>query len=760
MTNRIVPALFRTGDIGVSAEWRDISYDWLPVLTKHGVAVYSYLRDTYDHQRNLRPFLITPHGPTKQKMQTLLGLDTDFALVGPEFLLTTVGLVYVDVDYRHSTDPDRPNRTHVTCYTVGRLDHPVLDWSMLERILNAVCLALEPAPANKAEAGPYRKAEAALRSLGNAGFLQHCDPADLFYDYGAWPALLPALIHDERWVALYTHLHGAESVASYRKQARAWVAYAQRTAARLMEENCAMGDMLVAAQRGGSRGGGSPTDAGTGAGFGSSPISIPGATVRPQRATKPPQLNPGAFVAEESLPCPKPPQLNQGGSATHTSGSRVEAINPGHPVVAGESLRRDQLTSRSCWETEGVSNNLWASSDNDTGLELWELPPVEDFIRDDELTTTRQDHRFWCEVNQILSGSSERYAHSAGEKKAAERRFKQQDIPVGVILAALRAVITLPPPQRPTGFADALKMDVFHGCVQRVLAVLPARTRPRDPDLDPWDWTAFLHTYRAVGMTEGLRNLNQPDYHVLKGLFERQPDECWDVLSRIMHAATCPADLSPRYIERAIINNQREAAQCALIPVFQTAPCRAAGHDQAYAEPATDPRRALLVAAGLKPQLLQPQWTEAYIRAWIAEADRRAGVIKSRVGWLIWGLQTGFLPDDHPKLPPCSGATTPSEPPTTMEVTSMASDSPERDDVCRITWSVILAELAHQLPQNEFATWLKDTWLIDLDSHQAIVGTSNIFARETLEGHYVAALRAALAHYLGYEVHVEVVIGC
>src|SRR5688500_1245925 len=96
---RALPALFRAGDIGVSSEWRDISYDWSPILTAVGVFIYSYLRDTYEHQRNLRPFLLTPEGPTMKSIQQKLGLRSPYAMQGPVYLLCTVGLLHVEVGY-------------------------------------------------------------------------------------------------------------------------------------------------------------------------------------------------------------------------------------------------------------------------------------------------------------------------------------------------------------------------------------------------------------------------------------------------------------------------------------------------------------------------------------------------------------------------------------------------------------------------------------------------------------------------------------
>src|ERR687886_205625 len=51
-----LPGLFRAGDIGVSSEWRDITLDWMPLLTADGVNIYGFLRDAYDDQRSRWPF--------------------------------------------------------------------------------------------------------------------------------------------------------------------------------------------------------------------------------------------------------------------------------------------------------------------------------------------------------------------------------------------------------------------------------------------------------------------------------------------------------------------------------------------------------------------------------------------------------------------------------------------------------------------------------------------------------------------------------
>lgn len=74
-------------------------------------------------------------------------------------------------------------------------------------------------------------------------------------------------------------------------------------------------------------------------------------------------------------------------------------------------------------------------------------------------------------------------------------------------------------------------------------------------------------------------------------------------------------------------------------------------------------------------------------------------------------------------------------------------------------WQAALGDLQLQLPRSEFDTWVKETTLIDLEDNQAIVGTSNIFAREKLEGRYVAPIQHTLHTILGYPVEVQVVIG-
>jgi hypothetical protein len=338
------PALFRAGDIGVSSEWRDISYDWSHILTKDGVAIYTYLRDSYDHQRSLRPFILTPDGPTKTKLQHVLGYRTSWPMDGPEFLLQLAGLLHVEIGYGQSADPERPQRTRVAYYTVGRLDHPVLDWAMLDRVLDALMIALETLPDDPIVARQHKKAQAALRSLGQSGMLQHCDPDDLFYEYGAWPTLLPTLVADERWEALFARLHGPAAVAPYRQQARAWVEWVQRNTTRLQAENDAIGAQLLAAQRRGPGGSSLPPVTGGSANGGDISIrdQLPVTpSAQPDRAT------PTASVVTGASPVShQPVRVAEAAPMTRRNHPQSTAGSAGSAFAQHESLAVDQLTDR------------------------------------------------------------------------------------------------------------------------------------------------------------------------------------------------------------------------------------------------------------------------------------------------------------------------------------------------------------------------------------------------------------------------------
>jgi hypothetical protein len=778
------PALFRAGDIGVSSEWRDITYDWTPILTADGVFIYSYLRDMFDNQRTLRPFILDPDGPTKQRIQRILGRRTSWAIQGPEYLLATVGLVHAEVQYGSSVDLERPHHTATTYYVVGRLDHPVLDWTMLGRVLDALIIALEPLSADPLRAAQQKNAQAALRSLGQAGMLQHIDPEDLFDPDGAWPALLPTLIQDQRWTQLFVHLHGFDALQSYRQQARTWVEWAQRRAARLMEENRAIARQLLAAQRRAPRGGGQngapsqPQSAGTTlTGHGHSGTLLdrsqqPGTSSRDTFDSKSfvpegRELNQGP--AGVSLASPQGPGVTQAPSETGQHGSYPTATIPLSQGVPDESLCRNQI-NLPWWgqeseihhaEETAAGNTLSVRTETVSAvLDEPETPLVAPHLRDEELSTTRQDAQFWQAIQQILYGDQRRYAYTEGEKKAAYRLFKRTETPIGIVLAALRAVMSLPESQRPRRFGDALKQPVFHHCVQQALALVQAR-----PSEESATWPQFLQSYRSIGHSRGLRDVSVPEYHVLKALFEQQPNECWEVLQRAEQAAQ-PPQLSVAYLRRAINNNQQalalrsmqaneRGAICARVPGKKRNPRVPVAANESLA---IDPRRELLLREGVNPAILNAGITIEHIQCWLAEADARQAEIKDRAAWLAWGIRSGRLPKDHPKLPP----NTPSAPqsstqaalPSLPSATSGDLPSSQSLDI----WQAALNDLRRYLPYSEFETWIKETSLIQLADQQAIVGTPNIFARDKVSEAYAPLIADTLQSILGSPVQVAVVL--
>ncbi|PLS80244.1 MAG: hypothetical protein CYG59_09050 [Chloroflexi bacterium] len=758
-----VPALFRTSDIGVSSEWRDVSYDWSPVLTATGVFVYSYLRDSYDHQRNLRPFLLRPEGPTKKAIQAKLGLKTAFALQGPEYLLATVGLLHVEVVRGAVADPDRPNATNVAYYSVGRLDHPVLDWRMLDRILAALIIAFnEPG----ADGGLVKKAEAAVRALGQSGMLQNCDPDDLFYPHGSWPSLLATLIYDERWVRLFSQLHGADAVTSYRQQAHVWIQAVQRSAARLNAENDRIRAMMLDAQCNPRRDTRQSSDIGLDSSDTSRNTFRPPATPGESPATsgvKAIQLNQGASVAVMSPATRKAMQLNQGASATTTAGSDGDACAGDLWLASSESLSGDQLTGGIGRRTEYPDSQTFpatgSASDNTTDPSEPHFFAIDEHLRDEEATSTRYDLVFWSAVNLILTGSNDRYDHTPGEKKAAERAFKNRNIPIGAVLAALRALMTLPAAQQPPSFGAALKLPAFHAYLQQAITLLPARLTPR---ADRRGWFAFLDAYRSQGQQEALRDVSVPDYHTLKAFFDRQPDACWEVLSNIEHAEQ-PVKLTPRYLRRAVENNLLAQVQHALLPRAQTAdyaPDAAATWGSRVIRP-DDPRLPLLLAAGMRTSVLQPSWTEAYITAWIREADARAAELKDRVGWIIWGLRSGRLPSDHARLQR-GGALQPAaqfHPAHNRQATASGVTEQPGSSEYRSIWESVLSMLKRRIPRAEFDTWISETTLIELGEREAVIGTPNVFAREKLEAFFMTIIEETLHSVLGRPVIVQFVIG-
>lgn len=75
--------------------------------------------------------------------------------------------------------------------------------------------------------------------------------------------------------------------------------------------------------------------------------------------------------------------------------------------------------------------------------------------------------------------------------------------------------------------------------------------------------------------------------------------------------------------------------------------------------------------------------------------------------------------------------------------TSLPNDSAQQPSADPL-WSRVLDQLRPQFPASEFATWLAPTALVQLDGGTAVIAVEHIFARDTLETRYQAALTTAL----------------
>ncbi len=73
-------------------------------------------------------------------------------------------------------------------------------------------------------------------------------------------------------------------------------------------------------------------------------------------------------------------------------------------------------------------------------------------------------------------------------------------------------------------------------------------------------------------------------------------------------------------------------------------------------------------------------------------------------------------------------------------------------------WQRVLERLQEDVPEQEFSIWLQETAVVDVTDDVVIVGTPNIFARDTLEARYQTVIVAAIRHELGTHMRVQYVI--
>ncbi|HEX6292933.1 MAG TPA: DnaA N-terminal domain-containing protein [Herpetosiphonaceae bacterium] len=754
--------------------------DWTPLVSPTGVLLVQYLAAEAVHQRAKRPLLLPPAAPNPAMLQARLGLHEPWQIAGPLYLLTVTGLLL--------RPPWVPPAGPDDARGVVPAEPPPLDWTVLDRVFTALLPALDPTQAE------HPLALAAVQALRQAGLLQAADPAALFYEDGVWPDLLPHLIRDARWVRLFSELHGATALLTYRRQARAWIAQAARVRARRDQAQAELSAYLVTAQQRDDGGGGS--DPTTGSGMDSGGAGWFGGDAMPLAPADAPMPTPDAPAEETVVPGEDDATTQDAAAQAYVAGDHDYGLPPSarslpdYPCVAGDSdppatlepmsladhgdvagdpapratHRRQPLQEPSVpvsppiaslsLADRSLTENLKATqeSTNDTIPTATHDSPsdtisetvgdmgldVERYLDAAELASTRQDAAFWQAVNRILTGSDTRYPHTPGEKKAAERQFKRWQIPIGIILAALRAVVSLP--DRPRTFSDAITSDTFQACVEQALTLLPAHL----PQLtEGRDWFAFLHVYRQIGRADHLRDVRPADYHALQELFTAQEDACWRVVER--WTETPPPRVSPAALRRALQHGALRHRRFQPPLPLRDVPARAAD----------DPRHTLLRAAGVSTSLLTPAMTEDYLRAWIAEADARAEDLKNRAAWLTWGIGSGHLPQDHPQLPPRRPAARPA-PPVAAPPPPPPISAEQR--AWQEVWSGVQRQLLEHVPTQDYATWLEQTALVELTPGEAIVATPNIFARDQVTAAYVPLIAHALQQQTRQVVQVQVVL--
>ncbi len=72
-------------------------------------------------------------------------------------------------------------------------------------------------------------------------------------------------------------------------------------------------------------------------------------------------------------------------------------------------------------------------------------------------------------------------------------------------------------------------------------------------------------------------------------------------------------------------------------------------------------------------------------------------------------------------------------------------------------WRAALGELQVSLSPANFETWLRDTYLVDVDDQRFRIAVPNGFAKDWLETRYRSLISQTLARVVGYSVQVEFV---
>ncbi len=90
---------------------------------------------------------------------------------------------------------------------------------------------------------------------------------------------------------------------------------------------------------------------------------------------------------------------------------------------------------------------------------------------------------------------------------------------------------------------------------------------------------------------------------------------------------------------------------------------------------------------------------------------------------------------------------------TPWVVQPTAGGTPPRTELVDL-WQGVLSQLSRELPEDDFATWVEPTTLLELDADTAVVGTPNVFVRQAIEARWLEQVAGALSGVLGHAVTV------
>ncbi len=749
---------------GLALYPRNLSYDLLPLIGPSGWSLLRALHDHADEQaltyRGTRPI-----APSGEEMQALAGVGEASLLVIKELLHICGCLSWEEIRGKQEPRPGRELKQPPTRSLVYYL-HPLTGLTITIPLVQRVIRY-----AHRSE-----RAQAYLKANG----LFRAQPA--FLPTSVWPSLLPHLIEQPDWQALFEQIHGQAKHHQYREAVRRWITTAAQIVATLELEQ--QGAIPLQATY----------------------VIDRALTVmaRWQRvATIPSSGQPGVFARsqDDSAPIPHTPvneltnqprneqgllrkrggELKTGdGGARNGERSGQEELRQQVKAAKRKDRRADAGVQASS-QAEAVAQPTYALTDS-----LLQPParyPQNDRLKRDDgpaeagsAALVQAEAALWAVLPEILAptdvspsspySSLPPYSPTGSEQRQARRLLRHHSY--SAIIGALRAAIVAyrPGPGQPpviTRFGFAAGLSMFRATLARSTDD-PASLRSDAPTADDAQLSYtrqgakpdprmadFWHEYERVTARRSTRAeryriellASEVDWHNLLIWLDR-----WERA----HTGTA-ATLTPGYFEACAIAAPSERVHPAIHPRsdLPTLPLAV------VAPPALSPTQRhiydRLVTLGIKKAralALSPSTTIELVEAWALAA--RDPSVKSQSAYIAAGV-TGGQP---PKAAPCpnNGVSTP----TIIDRVDIMYGTGKESTATSELWSACLKQLEGQLPHNDFETWIRPCSIIELDESLVVFAVPNIFVRQELEQRYRAIVQRAITAVTGQQVEPMFVI--